>query len=62
MREDTLKKRERGCQMRHFRAIAQDLAALEKCHHQLSFYLRRSRAGLGLLGCFMMFLFLFFLC
>ncbi len=28
MREDTFKMRERGCQMRHFRAIAQDLAAL----------------------------------
>ena len=28
MRESTLKVRERGVQMRHFRAIAQDLAAL----------------------------------
>ncbi len=28
MRESTFKMRERGCQMRHFRAIAQDLAAL----------------------------------
>ncbi len=28
MREGTFKMRERGCQMRHFRAIAQDLAAL----------------------------------
>ena len=28
MREDILKMRERGVQMRHFRAIAQDLAAL----------------------------------
>ena len=29
MREGTCKMRERGCQMRHFRAIAQDLAALK---------------------------------
>ena len=28
MREGTYEMRERGCQMRHFRAIAQDLAAL----------------------------------
>ncbi len=28
MRESTFEMRERGCQMRHFRAIAQDLAAL----------------------------------
>ncbi len=28
MRKGTFKMRERGCQMRHFRAIAQDLAAL----------------------------------
>ncbi len=28
MRNGTFKMRERGCQMRHFRAIAQDLAAL----------------------------------
>ncbi len=28
MREDTFEMRERGCQMRHFRALAQDLAAL----------------------------------
>ena len=28
MREGTLEMRERGVQMRHFRAIAQDLAAL----------------------------------
>ncbi len=28
MRKDTFKMREKGCQMRHFRAIAQDLAAL----------------------------------
>ena len=30
MREGTFKMRERGCQMRHFRAIAQDLAALPR--------------------------------
>ncbi len=30
MRRGTFKMRERGCQMRHFRAIAQDLAALPK--------------------------------
>ncbi len=30
MRESTLKVRERGVQMRHFRAIAQDLAALSR--------------------------------
>ena len=29
MREGTLEMRERGVQMRHFRAIAQDLAALK---------------------------------
>ena len=31
MREGTLEMRERGVQMRHFRAIAQDLAALSVC-------------------------------
>ncbi len=50
MRKGTFKMRERGCQMRHFRAIAQDLAALIRTQltelSQLGFFfLHESRDG-----------------
>ncbi len=38
MREGTLEMRERGVQMRHFRAIAQDLEALNCCVTKLDLF------------------------